>query len=114
MTPPLERHVYESGVRLLKLAGCKVYRLSQPRRTMQTPGLPDVWIFGPPGCFAWWEAKRPGGRLRPEQKEFRAMCLARGIPHVVGGVESVQALLVEWGLGEQGAAGFVLKPQRAA
>lgn len=111
--PPQEKAVYEAVARILTLAGCQVYRLAQSRATRQTAGLPDLWVFGPTGG-AWIEVKRPGGRLRPEQRVFRERCQARRIEHVVGGLEQVEALLVRWGLAEPIAGGVRLTPQRAA
>jgi len=111
---PLEREVYESCVRLLTLAGCQVSRLAQPRRTSQSLGLPDLWVFGPGALFAWVEVKRPGGRLRPEQRGFRERCQARQIEHVVGGLPEIERLLVRWKLAEAlPNGGIVLRPARS-
>lgn len=109
-----EKAVQEQVVRLFMLAGCQVARLSQPRRTMQTLGLPDLWIFGPGECFCWFEVKRPGGRLRPEQRVFRERCQDRKIEHVVGGMEEAERLLVGWRLAEPlPSGGVMLTPKRA-
>lgn len=113
--PPLERHVYEACVSLLRLSGCDVYRLSQTRASKQSPGIPDIWAFAPGGQYAWIEVKRPGGRLRPEQRKFREQCEARKIEHVVGGIPEVERLLVRWGLARVEPSGqLVLTPRRAA
>lgn len=114
-TPPLEKAEYEACVRLLRLVGVDVYRLVQPRRTMMTPGIPDAWLFGPGKLYAWFECKRPGGRLRPEQRKFREQCEARKIEHVVGGIPEIERLLVRWGLARVEPSGqLVLTPRRAA
>jgi hypothetical protein len=113
-TPPsLEKDAYEAVVRLLRLAGCEVYRLSQSRASRQTPGIPDLWVFGPRNLYCWLEVKRPGGRLRPEQRKFQAHCEARKIEHVVGGVREVERLLIRWGLAVIEPSGqLVLTPHR--
>lgn len=111
---PLEAGVYEAVVALLTLAGCKVYRLSQVRASRQSPGIPDLYVFGPT-TGAWFEVKRPGGRLRPEQREFRERCEARRIEHVVGGVDEAKRLLLRWGCATVENDGqFVLTPKRKA
>lgn len=110
----LESQVYEACCELLCLAGVKVYRLSQSRASRQSEGIPDLWVFGPGRC-AWIEVKRPGGRLRRAQKEFRERCQSRGVEHVVGGVEEVKRLLMYWGLAIVEPGGqFVLTPRRKA
>lgn len=110
-SPPLERTVYEAVARVLTLAGCQVYRLAQSQASRQTAGLPDLWVFGP-AAVAWIEVKRPGGRLRPEQRVFRERCQARKVEHVVGGLEQVEALLVRWGLADPIPGGVCLRPHR--
>lgn len=110
-----EKAEYEACVRLLRLSGCEVFRLVQPRRTMQTPGIPDAWIFGPGKLYAWFECKKPGGRVRPEQRKFRAQCEARGIEHVLGGLREIERLLLRWELAKVEASGqLILTPKRAA
>jgi len=95
-------------VRLLRSLGAKVYVLGTVRRrgdypgTMQTPGLPDVRAFlkgqtPDTRVLLEIECKAAGGRLRPEQREYRACCQAAGIAHVVGGIDAVIAWLVTHG-----------------
>jgi hypothetical protein len=93
---PTEKECQRAVVKLFRLAGCFVYSLSQPRRTMQTEGLADLWVFCPRRrCAWWWEVKRPGGKLRPEQREFREHCRATGIRYEFGGLTEAIALLRE-------------------
>jgi hypothetical protein len=113
-----ERVEQRQIVNLLRSLGATVYVLGTTRRqgdhmgTMQTPGIPDLWAFLPARsgvstlylCL-WVEVKAPGGRLRPEQRAFRDQCTARGVPHVVGGVDAVIAWLID--------AGYLL-PQNVA
>lgn len=106
------------GVALLRSIGGKVYIIGHPspadgrthRGTGQTPGLPDVFAFLPPRRLwadeaptpppakpiaLWWEAKGAGGRLRPEQAEFRSLCLDAELQHVVGDLDALIAFLCE-------------------
>jgi len=93
-------------VQLLRTIGGRVWVLGTKRRrndfhgTMQTPGVPDVLAFLPvraePGrfVFVWIECKARGGRLRPEQAQFQALCDAAAVAHVVGDLDTVIAWLV--------------------
>lgn len=103
-----ERAIQSQGARLLRTIGGRVWELGTTRRrgdyagTMQTPGLPDVLAFMPPRePHLWrllvWEAKAPGGRLRPEQAIFRELCQFAGIHHVVGDLDALIAWLLEHG-----------------
>lgn len=100
-----ERAAQAAIVRLLAAVGCAVYVLGTTRRrgdyhgTMQTPGLPDLFVFLPRGLGTLWiEVKAPGGRLRPEQRLFRQRCVEAGQPHVVGGYQAVVDELRRCGL----------------
>lgn len=46
-------------------------------------GTPDMCALLPNGVTLWIEAKAARGVLRPEQVEFRNLCLRQGVPHVV-------------------------------
>lgn len=95
------------GVQLLRSIGSKVYVLGGHRRkgdyqgTMQTEGIADVEAFLPPRrntsmvlrrVFLKWECKAVGGRLRPEQREYQALCAEADVVHVVGPYDA----LVSW------------------
>lgn len=91
---PTEKATQRDVVKLFEAAGCQVYNLSQARASKQTAGLPDLWVFCPRRrCAWWWETKRPGGKLRPEQREFRERCHASGIRYEFGGVPEAVELL---------------------
>lgn len=88
--------------------GAKVYVLGHPspkdgrshRGTGQTSGLADLLAFIPKrvshGEIALFvEAKATGGRLRPEQEEFRDHCFLATVHHVVGGLDAV----IKWAIG---------------
>lgn len=95
-------------VQLLRTIGGRVYVLGTRRRrgdyqgTMQTPGVPDMMAFLPPRSKAdpfrhmllFVECKARGGRLRPEQQDFRALCEVSDVAHVVGTLDAVIAWLV--------------------
>lgn len=104
-----EKVVQSHGVQLLRSIGSSVYVLGTRRRsgdyqgTMQTPGVPDVLAFLPPRSrvapfrhvLLFWEAKAQGGRLRPEQKDFRALCEVAEVAHIVGDLDAVIAWLID-------------------
>lgn len=106
-----EKTVQSHIVQLLRSIGGRVYVLGTVRRrgdfpgTMQSPGVPDLIAFVrlpgdllPRTACVFIECKAAGGRLRPEQAEFRALCEASGTPHVVGDLDAVIAWLVERGV----------------
>jgi hypothetical protein len=112
-----EKIVQQQIVHLLRSIGAAVYVLGtkRPREdsqgTRQTPGIPDLYTFLPPprlqtdaagdhyqhGCGLWIEVKAQGGRLRPEQVQFREGCGFAHVPHVTGGVDQVIAFLMAGG-----------------
>jgi len=112
-----ERAIQAHIVRLLCHVGCEVYVLGTTRQrgdymgTMQTPGLPDLIAFLPRAMGVLFvEVKAPGGRLRPEQAEFRDLVLAcreahLGVHYATGGLDAVILLLMQLGL---------LKPDQVA
>ena len=65
-------------VKVAKAFGCVVYRLSQPRATMQDEGIGDMFIFHPHTRHAWWwETKRQvGGKRSAAQIIFAEYCEA--------------------------------------
>jgi hypothetical protein len=94
-------------VRLLRTLGATVYVLGTVRRkgdhpgTMQTPGICDVLAFLPTSLRTNMvlaiEVKAHGGRLRPAQEEFRAVCELSPVAYVTGGLDAVIAWLREHG-----------------
>lgn len=88
-----EKDVEQAGDRLMTMLGFSVYRLSQPRATMQTSGLSDrIFTHRAKGLALFWEAKRPGAKQRKAQVEFEADLKAAGIEYVWG----TSDVLVEW------------------
>jgi hypothetical protein len=91
-----EKAVEAGVIDLFRKCGLLVFKLSQPRATMQSEGIPDLWVFCPRRRLAfWWEVKRPGGKLSPHQQRFRELSLECGIGHHVGGRDEARALLDE-------------------
>lgn len=97
--------VYVSGTTRMK-ACWKCGAQTRDMSTRQTPGIADVLAFLPMPAFPlvtprslvlFWEAKAPGGRLRPEQAEFRDVALASGASHVLGPFDALVAFLLEGG-----------------
>lgn len=88
-----EKAVEHDGDRLMETLGFEVVRLSQPRRSMVTIGLPDRRYYHRAKQLAtWWEAKRVGGTQSAAQREFQAMVEAVGEEIVVG----TDAALLDW------------------
>jgi len=112
--PQLRERVEQHGiVMLLRTLGAKVYVSGTTRRkgdyagTMMSPGIPDVEAFLPARMSTGApsgggtrellkvEVKAAGGRLRPEQAEYRDLCAAADVHHIVGGLDTVIAWLIE-------------------
>jgi len=112
-----EKAIQAHIVRLLRHVGCAVYILGTHRRrgdyqgTMQSPGLPDLLAFLPRHLGVLFvEVKAPGGRLRPEQADFKALAegvmgAAGGCYYVTGGLSEAAVFLMTLGL---------LKPEQIA
>jgi hypothetical protein len=68
--------------------GCAVYSTSNPRRTKNTPGLPDLWVMVPihRGWYWWHETKARDGRQSEAQKLFETRCQQAGMDYVLGGL----------------------------
>jgi len=106
-----ERGEQDGIVKLLRSLGAKVYVSGTTRRagdfhgTMQTPGIPDLEAFLPRRSsqgdlsreLLKVEVKAAGGRLRPEQAEYRDLCGDADVHHVVGGIDDVVAWLIAHG-----------------
>lgn len=104
---PTEKDVERQLDRLMQTLGWKVIRLSQPRRSMVSIGLPDRRYLSSVHRHSFWcEVKRPGGKQSDKQKEFQAMVESAGDDYVLGGVQEVMAYL--------SAKGFIPRGNRAA
>jgi hypothetical protein len=94
--------------------GGKVYNLSQPRASKQSPGIPDLWlVFRRVRLAVWWETKRQvGGRLSPAQVEFADECHHCGVAHGSGDRHAFAAWLVRAGIAYRTPDG-TLEPTRS-
>lgn len=91
-------------VQVLRAIGGTAYVLGTRRRrgdyqgTMQTPGAPDVIGFTPRRAgrrrLLMIECKAAGGRLRPAQAEFRALCHDAEVVHLTGDLNVVVRWLI--------------------
>ena len=98
--PPVRSERVEQAhiIQVARTLGAAVYVLGTVRRrgdypgTMQTPGLPDLWLMWPPARPAdwwasgvqsalWWEVKRVGGTRSPAQVQFANQCEAAGVAY---------------------------------
>jgi hypothetical protein len=91
-----EKDVEHAGDKLMQAHGFTVVRLSQPRASKITPGVPDRRYYRTAGdvsrpgtvvtgpFVAWWEAKTSTGKQSPAQREFQAMAEACGETYLVG------------------------------
>jgi hypothetical protein len=94
-----EKDVQAAVVKLYKAMGCEVYVLSQPRASMQTPGLPDLWVFAPRAGRAFWhESKAADGKPSAAQVVFENRCGSCGVGHVIGGIDAAKQHLRAIGL----------------
>lgn len=88
-----EKQVEARGDRLMATLGFDIVRLSQPRASMVTPGLPDRRYYHRARKIAvWFEAKREGGKQSFFQQDFQAMAEACGETYLVG----TDDVLVAW------------------
>ena len=105
-----EKQEQAAIVKLLKLLGASVYIIGTKRRkgdyqgTMQTPGIPDLYVFMPvpntcEPCFVdvWIEVKAPKGRASEAQQAFQQHCANADVRHLVGGIDVVTEWLRKWG-----------------
>lgn len=93
VTPRDEDEVVDAADALMRALGFDVVRLSQKRRSKITPGVPDrYYLHRRRKISLWYEAKAPGGTLRPEQSEFQRMCQEAHVEHVAGGLPQLR----EW------------------
>jgi hypothetical protein len=92
--------------------GCVAYWLSQSRKTGQTPGLGDLWVFAPEGWELawWWETKSGSGDLTESQQRFAALCGSRKVLHGSGDRRAARQFVITLGLAYE--VGGVLEPMR--
>lgn len=87
----MEREVKATCVALLRRLGFKCYSFSDRRRSVLTPGTPDVFFrHAGKQIHGWIEVKRPGAMQRPQQIEFERDAKACGETYLL--VDSVEVL----------------------
>lgn len=72
-----EKEIQTATVRALRAMGMGVWSLSQPRATMQTEGVADLFVTGR-GICAWVEMKSATGRQSDDQEKFQRAVEANG------------------------------------
>ena len=94
LRPPLEKRVEADIIGALRTLGFAVTKTSQPRPSMLTIGVPDLYAAHPRwGLRLWIEVKRPGGKPTAQQVAWhRCERLAGGTVLVL---DSVAAMLAE-------------------
>ena len=103
-----ERQEQTNICNLTRSLGGRVWVLGTTRRkgdfqgTMQTPGLPDLWIVlkgtdGVSELALWWEVKAPGGKRTIEQVEFGLACANAKIPYGYGTLDDYIKWLIYQG-----------------
>lgn len=95
-----EKRVQGDVKRALWTLGFHVSDLSQPRASMQTPGLPDLYVLHRRWKLACWiEVKAPGGKLSGAQQVWHDEAAACGeLVMVVRSVEELVAGLKDLGV----------------
>lgn len=73
----LEKEIEAACDDVWEALGFHVWRLSQPRASMQSPGIPDRLVTGH-GLNVWVEVKRYRGRQSNAQRAFQAAVEANG------------------------------------
>lgn len=95
-----EKPVQQAVKDTLEAASFLVSDLSQPRASMQTPGLPDLYAVSKRFKLAIWvEVKAPGGELSRAQRRWHEDARAAGAIVVsVWGVDDMVRELQELGV----------------
>ena len=97
---PTEKAIERMCINLYEKVGCTVLKFSQPRKTMQSYGIPDLKVYNTRLGKTWWhEVKKPKGKLSEHQERVRELALLCGEAHYTGGVNAaIDALNDECGM----------------
>lgn len=80
-----EKQIEKMGDEFMALLGFTPVRFSQPRKTMQTCGIPDRRYYSAQRqTVLWWEAKSEKGKQSGAQRRFQEMVEACGETYLVG------------------------------
>lgn len=91
--PRTEKRVEADGDAFMELLGFTPIRLSQPRATCQSAGIPDRKYFNArKGIALWWEAKTEKGKQSPAQRAFQINAESCGETYILG----TDAALITW------------------
>ena len=95
-----ETDLQQRVVKFYRDLGCEVVVLGgQPRKTYQTPGVPDLKIYCVRKRKTWWlEVKTKTGQQTKSQADFQLMAETCDEVCLVGGLEVVQAHLMGLGI----------------
>lgn len=89
-----DAHV-NAGRKLVRSLGGHYAHNSQKRRSKVEPGISDSLIFFPRHRrFAFWEAKRIGGKQSSAQKLFQELCEGCGLDYVLGPIEALETWII--------------------
>ena len=96
--PRNEKTVETAGDRFMASLGFKAIHFSQPRNTMQTPGIPDRRYYNPMrNCALWWEAKTEVGKASAHQVAFRLLVEGCGEIYLIGTDEVLHKFAIDRG-----------------
>ena len=97
---PTEKSIERMCINVYEQFGCEVLKFSQPRKTMQSFGIPDLKVYNVRHGRTWWhEVKRPKGKLSAHQLRVRELAVLCGEAHYTGGVNTaIEALNSECGM----------------
>jgi hypothetical protein len=86
-------------VKLYRECGCEVVTFNQPRRSMQTPGIPDLRVYSRRKRIAWWhEVKTADGGLSDAQTTFAERARLCGEWYIWGGYDVAKSHLMSLGI----------------
>lgn len=81
---PLEKEIAGDVIKALRRISCDVSSTQQPRASMVTEGIPDLWVTHAAwGVYCWMELKRPGEEPKKHQHEWHEKTRAAGCPVLV-------------------------------
>jgi hypothetical protein len=91
----LESEIQAECVRHYRANGFIAHEgLKERRKTRIDKGHPDIELFHlATKWHGYHEVKVPGGRLRPDQRNFQEWCIACEVPHFVGGMEICELVI---------------------
>ena len=84
-----EKQIQRDVVEFYRQMGCVVCLYPQPRKTMQTPGIPDLEVFCTRKHATWrHEVKTPTGKQSAAQVEYQRLLEGCNGTYVLGGLDA--------------------------